>query len=266
MVVADEYGEEYDEFRPGTGLKDDYDGLVNDGYFGTPQTGGERLMAFLKVSADDGDEVELRYSVGNGWTSYDGGKTVERSDGGERYFNNRTAWQQFISRCWTLEGCKEEMGRRSHELLDRRGPRDSRLLIGMRFHFNVETETMNLPERDEMGIPKRDERGQQITQAVEVSRVMPTAYLGTKDDAAPKPPKSRGGSKSTTTTATAEAPSSTSPTNGADPTLMAKMKVYAKTKPYDEWVDAVMGIEGVLDDGELVGKLSDESFYESLKS
>lgn len=249
MSINDELGEEYDEFRTTTGLKDDYDGTVTDAFFGKPQSGGDRLMLFMKITAEDGDEVENRYGIGNGWATYDGGKTVEHAS--DKYFNNRTAWAEFYTAAIKC-GAKEAMGKSSANL-DRRGPRDARLFVGFRFHFNVHTETMMLPQRDEAGQPVRDERGQVVTNPVDVNRVLPTSFLGLAND----------GPKESSKASRTSGADSRSSTNGS--ALAAKVKVLAKTKPFNEWVDAVMDLPGAMDDDELVAKLGDEDYYASLR-
>jgi hypothetical protein len=266
-MADDELGEEYDEFRTTTGLKDDYDGIVTDAYFGKPQSGGDNLMSFLKVTADDGDEVELRYGLGKDWESYDAGKTVEHPR--DKYFNNRTAWAEFFTAAMKV-GAKEELGRRS-ATLERRGPRDSRLFLGMRFHFNVITEHMNLPVRDELGQPKRDERGQIITQVVDVPRTMPTKYLGTEADQAPKSRKS-GTTRTAKPTPAAEAsePDVTAangdaPPFGLEKAQYVKLKAKAKTMTHDAWMDWVTDQEEFVENDELVSTVGDADFYESLK-
>jgi hypothetical protein len=262
-MATDELGEEYDEFRTSTGLKDDYDGIITDAFFGKPQSGGERLNLFFKVKADD-DEVELRYSIGNDWETYDGGKTVEHPR--EHYFNNRTAYAEFFVAALAC-GAKEVLGKRSHAL-ERRGPRDSRLWPGLRFHFDVKTETMNLPVRDEAGQPVRDDKGQIRTQEVVVPRTMPTKFLGTEADQAPKSRK--GG---TTRTARAEAPTEAVatasddglPPFGLEKSQFVKLKAKAKALAHDAWMDWVTDQQEFIENDELIASVGDEDFYVGLK-
>jgi hypothetical protein len=263
-MANDELGEEYDEFRTTTGLKEDYDGIITDAYFGQGQT-GERMNLFAKVHADDDDEVEVRWGIGNGWVSYDGGKTVEHPT--ERYFNRNTAWADAFTKMMEMPGVKEEFGKRSAKL-ERRGPRDARLIIGMKFHWDVKQVKMTVPKRDELGQPIPGQR-----EEIEVPRVLPFKYLGTAEDQAPstgKARKSRGSGTTQTAEPTAEASApesaAASPNgSGIDANLLAKTKVLARTKSFPEWVDSVMDLPGAMDDPVLVSKL-DEEFYESLKS
>lgn len=265
-MADDELGEEFDEFKTTTGLKDDYDGTIVDAFFGKPQSGGDNLMAFLKVTADDGDEVELRYGLGADWESYDAGKTVEHPR--DKYFNNRTAWAKFFTTAMKV-GAKDEIGRR-REGLEFRGPKDSRLFLGMRFHFNVETEHMTLPQRDELGQPKRDERGQILTQEVDVPRTMPTKYLGTEADQAPKArarPRSKEAGTTQTAAPTAEPQSSDNGDlpYGLDKAQLVKLKAKAKTMTHEAWMDWVTDQPEFLENDELVENVGDEEWYASLK-
>lgn len=268
-MADDELGEEYDEFRTTTGLKDDYDGTITDGYFGKPQSGGDRLQSFLKVSADDGDEVELRYGIGADWETFDAGKTVEHPR--DKYFNNRTAWAEFFTAAIKV-GAKEELGKRSAKL-ERRGPKDSRLFVGLRFHFNVVTETMQLPKLDELGQPVRDEKGQVVREPREISRVLPTAYLGTTDDAAPaaSPGKAKATKKAAGTTQTAapmEEPQSSNGDEapfGLEKAQLVKLKAKAKTMTHEAWMDWVTDQDEFVENDELISNVGDEEFYASLK-
>lgn len=263
----DELGEDFDEFRTSTGLKDDYDGTVTDAYFGKDQRGGDRNLLFLKVSATDGDEVELRYSTGNGWVSYDGGRTVEHPT--EKWFNNRTAIAELMKAAMMIPEAQVELGRRSHQELDRRGPKDAKLWVGLGFHWEVKTETMNVPERDALGQPVvEDGRAKMVT--IEVPRTLPTAYLGVagQDPTSNAAPAGKG-RKPRSATSSATGGSTTTPpaTNGAgDKALLAKLSVGAKTKTFNDWVDWAMDLPGVLEDDEIVSRLGDQDFYESLKA
>jgi hypothetical protein len=257
-----ELGEEFDEFRVTTGLKDDFDGIITDAYFGKPQSGGENLMLFVKVTADDGDEVENRYGLGKSWVSYDGGKTVEHPT--DKYFNNRTAYAEMFAAAVKC-GAKEELGRRSKEL-ERRGPKDSRLWVGLKFHWLVKQESFQVPQRDEAGQEVRSETGVRLMTEVTSNRVLPTKWLGTDADQAPAKPKATRAKKETTTTTEAPTDAPAAESNGGGTSaLMAKVKVLARTQPFETWVDKVMDLPGALDDDDLVSQLT-ETYYEELQA
>lgn len=164
--------DEFDPFKTSSGLKDDFDGTVIDGWWGTDPNSQQNpapLLGFLKIIADDGEEVEARYSTGSGWNSYDGGVTVEHEkDGaGLQYFNNRTAWAECFTKAME-SGAESEMRRRSQEELNNRGPRNiGGMMKGLKFHWNVKTETFNMKDR---------QTGEQ--REVTSNRLLPTAFLG----------------------------------------------------------------------------------------
>lgn len=242
---ADNFPETDDEFKTESGLKDDYDGLVVDGWFGTTANAGSTLFLFLKILADDGEEVERRYSCGDDWQSYDGGVTAEHPT--KKHFNTNSNVGRLINAFMSL--CEKEVRERSAEL-NRMGPRNAKLLVGFKFHWEVFPREYTIRNRETGEVTKG-----------ETNDVLPTKFLGIEGTTNP--------------TAATQAPAAASPTTGAtasddplasvDASTAAQIKVLAKAKTYPEWVDAVMALTGVVENATLMVALGDESFYNNLK-
>jgi hypothetical protein len=74
--------DEFDPYAGSSGLKDDFDGVIVDAWAELDtQNAGNRTNAWLKILADDGEEVSNRYGLGSDWASYDGGETIEHPKG-----------------------------------------------------------------------------------------------------------------------------------------------------------------------------------------
>jgi len=68
------------EGETSTGLLDDADVTIEQGYFGTDASyqSGEQLVWFLEGTSPESDEpVRQFYSIGTGWETSDNGETVE---------------------------------------------------------------------------------------------------------------------------------------------------------------------------------------------
>jgi hypothetical protein len=134
--------------------------------------------------------------------------------------------------------------------------------LGLKFHWEVKTETMKFKDRETGEMVERD-----------VNRSLPTKFLGLVDSAG-----SGSGSASTSVPAASVAPgpvsgASSGPVdsllsllNAIAPEDAAKAKIAAKSQPYHEWVDTVLGLPGVATDGNLVAALGlEDGLYKSLK-
>lgn len=164
--------DQFDPFRGDTGLKDDFDGYVADGHWATDPRNTrdpQALFGYLTIQADDGEEVEPRYSTGAGWSSFDGGHVAEHEKDNERRrgFNVNTGYFEVFSTAMNV-GAEDEMRRRSTQELQGQGPRAiDGLWKGLKFHWEVKTETRKIRDRD-----TQEER--EIT----TNRLLPTAFLG----------------------------------------------------------------------------------------
>jgi hypothetical protein len=97
-----------DPWGTSTGLYTDFSGVIEDSHFGTDAryNNGETTLLLWKVrpsdievTTDDGT-IELAYPVGGGWFSYDGGETIEHTDGKSKV-NTNAVYGKIID--WALE-------------------------------------------------------------------------------------------------------------------------------------------------------------------
>lgn len=253
---ADNYPTEDDEFTLESGIKANYDGTVIDEWFGTREVTGSSLYLFLKIKADDGEEVEQRFTCGDDWASYDGGKTAEHPS--KKHFNNNSNVGRLVSAYMNL--CESEVRARSKEL-NGLGPRAAALLHGFKFHWDAFEDSFTPREKNEDGTAK---------EAIMFTRVLPTQFLGIEGVSNPTvatepAAASTENADASGTSGEAAAVPADGPLATVDPSTQAQIKVLAKAKPYSEWVDAVMGLTGVLENATLMVALGDEAFYNNLK-
>lgn len=276
--------DEYDPFKTDSPFKDDYDGEIVEAWFGIAENYGDNLLAFLKVVADDGEEVENRYGMGGGWNSFDQGETVEHEKAtpdNPKHFINTTAYAQLMAAAME-SGAEDELRRRSRDELNNMGPRAAALWKGLKFHWEVKTET---------GTRKDRTTGEQVPWTS--NRVLPTKFLGVAGSATASPvsqtaqaapqPASTGAEGTTATSGTDASPppaqpGTTQPTEAAasnggggvwdtiPPALQVPIKAMATSQDYSSWVDSVMALPGVLDNAMLVSALGDEALYNSLRA
>lgn len=236
-----------DEFTYDKGIKDDYDGVVLDAWFATPEGAGDRLHLILKKLADDGEEVEDRYPVGSEWASFDGGKTAEhasktrmRSDAGVATLTTKA-----------FECGAEEVLRERSAANDSLGGKAAALWPGLKFHWTVESTPFKF---------KDQKTGEQVEGTS--NRSYPDKFLGVVDVEA-----AAGGAagQASSSTASSTGGDNSDPLEGVDPAIATKLKILAQTKPYSDWVDEALALTEVRDNDRLLSALGDEGFYNKLK-
>jgi hypothetical protein len=262
-------GDNWDPFKPGTGLKDDYDGTVKEAEFVQTQQGSWALN--LTIEAEDGDSPELRLGVGgkaSGWTSFDGGETIENEGKARATFNERTGYARFIGAAMK-SGAEDVLRSRSTELYGGRGPMNAGLWVGLAFHFEV----VHVPSQrpDEEGTWKDVEGG--------IPTVLPVKYLG---DSVPQPGKSAGtgdvktgrastkgnpGSSQSTQSSLTNSESGLPAIHHQDLIILHQL---ANDLDYGSFVDQVMTLKdqggvSMTRNKAVMAKLGDESWYEELK-
>lgn len=255
---ADNYPAD-DEFALDPGIKSNYDGVVVDEWFGTRDSTGNSLYLFLKIRADDGEEVEQRFTCGEDWASFDGGKTAEHPS--KKHFNNNSNVGRLVSAYMSI--AEAEVRARSKEL-NGLGPKAAGLLHGFKFHWDAFEDSFTPREKNEDGTAKPD---------ITFTRVLPTKFLGIEGVSNPtaatgEQAGSTGPAPASGTTPAAEAQTPTGdagPLSTTTPEISAQIRVLAKSKPYSEWVDAVMGLTGVIENATLMVALGDEAFYTQLR-
>lgn len=247
--------EEFDPFKGESGFKDDYDGVVEEAWFAAGDYG---VNLHLKIIADDGEEVENRYPTGPDWETFDGGDTVEHPKGERKGFNKNTRYFQLIGTAMGLEGVEGLLRERSRAL-DGKGPKAAALWKGLKFHWNVMTESKTFKDKDTQEKVTKD-----------VSTVLPTAFLGTSEGSVPTatPAASAPAASPGTPVASAEVPAPASDsTQAIPPNLLVPLKAAAKqAATFTEFADAAMEVPGVLENNDVMGKIVDEAFYTSLRA
>lgn len=266
-----------DEFTGDSGLKDDYDGTIVKSEFEQSERGNWQLH--LVVAADDGDEVDYFYSVGakdKGWTSYDGGETIQGATAKSK-FHDQTAMQKFIYKTMDTEAANV-LRERSAGLYNRRGPFHAALWLGLRFHWDVVTEKQNRPQKKIVdGIETNEEEW--VETDVQVSR--PTRFLGVADGTTPAAapaaaPVAAGSSGPQPMAANEGGPA----TNGAstssgyegvsDEEVASLTKLALMSDSHGDFVDAAMEADGpggekLIKNRAVVKLIGKKDFYESVK-
>lgn len=234
--------DEFDPYKPGTGLKDDFDGTIVDSNFTTdPQTG--RCSLILMVQADDGDEVPQRYGCGSDWDTFDGGETVRHPKGERTLFSNQTAYSDFMVHAMEA-GAREVMYQR---LRDGLGPRAAANWHGLKFHWEV----LPRPTRT-----RNDETGE--WENTTINRTLPTKFLGAD------------GQGTLPVDGTVAAAPSADPLSGVDPVIKAKVVKAAKeSDSYTAFIDAMLGLSDgdgtpIMEIPEIGQAVADEDWYNRL--
>lgn len=219
-----------DEFDTDKGIRDDYDGTVRDAFFQVNEQGRTNLV--LIVLADDGEEVEARYSVGQDWASFDGGVTVEHPSKSKIRADSQLA--TLVERAM-MSGAEAVIRQRSAEN-GGFGQRTAKLWPGLKFHWDVEAKPYDVTDR------QTGEQSKGISY-----KSYPTKFFGeapVQQDAFASQPKP-------------------SEEDAVPADVIARLKVLAQAKPFSEWVDEALTIDYVREN--MLSALSDESFYNSLK-
>lgn len=256
--TTDQVAAEYDPFKGETGLKDDYDGVVEDAWFATQDNYGDVVMLHLKVRVDDpartdnGEEVETRYPCGPEWATYDGGETVEHPKGAKKGFNNNTRYMKMIVAAMQIPELEAELRRRSRDS-GGMGPKRADIWKGIKCHWKIETEHLKFKDRETQEMIERD-----------VNTVVPTAFLGVGGETGTSVPS--GTSPAASPAATSAASPAATP-DGIPPAIAMTLRGLAKNAAnHGEFADAAMEVDGVLSDPTIMQKIADEGYFASLKA
>jgi len=126
------------EGETSTGLLDDADITIEQGYFGTDASyrNGEVLVWFLEGESPQSDEpIRQFYSIGSGWETSDNGETVEGRD----EFNTQSNYFRFFRAAIDLDGVLEIVKARGND------PAVGGLWNGLKFHMERQE---IIPEND----------------------------------------------------------------------------------------------------------------------
>lgn len=248
----------YDPFKGDTGLKENYDGTIVDAWFGTDSNynDGNTLLAYMKVAADDGEEVELRYPCGPDWGSFDGGETAEHPRGESKGFSTNVAYYQFFAEALNV-GADEELRGRSKGVGGGKGPRAAVIWKGLRFHFDLHRETKKFKDRTSGEMVER-----------EVVRTLPTAFLGTGEGgqvANPSGAATQTAAPTPTSAPVASDPAASDPFAGLPAGIRERAVELARSQDYKTWVDSMLELDGVVSSATLVMQLGNDALYNQLK-
>lgn len=241
-----------DEFRGDTGLKDDFDGVISSAEFIQTQRGNWALQ--LKIEAEDGDEVEQQYSVGGadkGWTSYNGGETIEGATAKSRY-HIQSSIQKFIDVVMKVDGAGQELKTRSARDFGKRGPFHAALWTGLKFHWDVV---------DEM--KARQDQETKEWKDVPTPTMRPTKFIGVTG--APALPALSSAPTPSAASTNQEASDITTPD-------LTTLRILANQhEDHGAFADAVMQAKDsggmlFLKNRPVMQKLADKQWYESLKA
>lgn len=219
-----------DEFDFDKGVKDDYVGTIVDAFFKGSENNPEDINLVLVKKAEDGEEPEDYYRVGPEWASFDGGETVEHPSKSKVRADSQIAT---LTEKAMACGAEEIIRARSAEN-GLKGYKTAKLWPGLIFHWTVEEKHVSF---------KNQRTGEQVER--DVYKSYPDKFLGVADDSQPV--------NSSVDNSNEEVPAE----------VIAKLKVLAHAHPYADWVDEALTIDYVREN--MVGALSNEGFYQSLK-
>ena len=217
-----------------TGLLDDADVTIENGYFGTDASyqSGDALIWILEGESPDSDEpVRQFYSIGKGWETSDNGETVEGKD----KFNVLSNYYMFFRAALDCDGVQEIVEDRAND------PAVGNLWNGMTFHM----------ERQEI-IPENDN--------IKPWHVLlPVSFLGVAGGEKKGKSKSKAKDKDKTKVK-AKSSDDDDDTKKAAKVLRGKIRKLAKeADDHDEFLDAVHDqFPEVTDHEALYNKVLDE--------
>jgi len=252
--------DEFDPYKPGSGLKSDFDGWIKDGVFASENYGTNII---LMCDCDDGDEYAVRYGVGSGWESYDAGETVQHPGGERQLFSNSTGYSDFM--VFAMEaGAREILYERVRNGM---GPRFAANYNGLGFHWDMVDRPTRAPKLDELGQRVKDDRGREIWENTTRQRLLPVAFLGVRDVQGHLP----GSGAAATSTVTSHATTVTSdPLAALDVITAAKVrKAAVNAGDYISFVDEMLELTdsddaSIMDHDEIKEALANEDWYASL--
>jgi hypothetical protein len=261
--------DEFDPYKPGSGLKSDFDGWIKDGVFTSEQYG---TVLILMTDTDDGEEYPVRYAVGSGWDTFDGGETVQHPAGARQLFAASSGYSDFM--VFAMDnGAKDVLYLRVKDGL---GPRHAGNYNGLGFHWDMVERPTRRPKLDEEGQRMKDDRGRDVWENGTVQRLLPVRFLGVRDVQASLPGVSGATSGVSGVAAPASSASTSSDSNSDDPltrldlVTAAKVRKAARTSgDYITFVDVMLELTdgndaSIMEYDVIKEALADENWYASL--
>lgn len=227
-----------------SGLRDDFDGVVVNSYFGTDSRygGGEILVLKWEIQGLDEEGVAFEdtslITIGKGWEKSDPeGYAVKRINGGDKGFHQSGHLGMILKRCLADFGMLSLLSSRGSE-------RDAAIWTGLAFHFKREKQTYSGGGKGDGTVPASAEK------------LMPVAFLGTEGI--------EGVAVSASNGTTAAAASSAAPTQ--DQLRAAVEQVLAENENFGEYGTKVLEIPGLLNDRALLMEVTSRDFFDANKS
>lgn len=250
--------DEFDPYKPGTGLKDDFDGTIVDEVF-TPDPQSGNWKVTLMTVDDAGEEWPVNYWLGNEWESFDGGETVKHPKGERQLFSNQSQYSDFIVHAMEA-GARDVMYAR---LKDGMGPRVAANWHGMKFHWDVLDRPARRPKTDAEGNPVMGANGRQEWENTTTTRLLPTKYLGIEGQE--KLDVAAG------TAAPAPSTTTTDPLAGIAPRMVGTIVQAAKANSYAGFLDTMLDLcdednVPIMERPEISQAAASEDWYMSLKN
>lgn len=252
--------DEFDPYKPGTGLKDDFIGAITDAVFAPdPQTGN--CKAILMTVDEAGEEYPVNYWLGSGWDTYDGGATVQHPGGDRQLFSNQSQYSDFMVHAMEA-GAKDVMYDRLRAGL---GPRVAANWLGMKFQWDSLQRPTRRPKVDAEGQPVADENGRQVWENTTTARLLPTKFMGLVGVQGTLEGVAGAG-----TVASAPSATTNDPLTVLDAVTAAKVRAAAKEAgDYGKFIDAMLALNDttgtpIMEHAEIGQAVADEGWFTSL--
>lgn len=231
-------GELPEGFQLGTGIKDDYNFIIDHSYFGTDATymDGKRLLLIWEGRDADTDDPQREIlSVGEGWTTPDLGRTMIHPKNLTKV-NNNSVYGKLMK--WAVEDGDTIRA----AALKGNTALQSDIWNGMKFHMG----------------PTELKFGKNLDP---ITKTMPVEFLGVEGDA-PKAASTSGAAS------TAPTPSTSASNGSGSITEKLLTRLAANSPTFEDFVNEALDIPNVMSDTELRNRVSDESdagFYATHK-
>lgn len=232
-------------FITDSGRMTDYEFTVTDAYFATVpgyRDGTDWFLHWVGTTDSESQPIMDRdgyhpsWRLGDGWESIDGGKTVTHPT--KSHFNRQAPAGELIDALADITS-DDEGNPVDPDPLEGADPVGSEWYIGMKFKMGEKVHTYNIDGQER-----------------KVERAIPAEYLGKGDVAAPA--------------AAPAAEAAAAPAGASAKVAKAKLTALAKKSgSFADFEEAALSIDGVVDDGDLLENVLDESdsgFYATARS
>ncbi len=144
-----------------SGLRDDMVLSIHGAYFAphAEYQEGKQLMIWLLGTDENDEPAELRMSIGSDWQTPDGGNTITHPTKKKQHINKSCIYGHWISYCFEIPDLAKT-------LIERGGPTDARIWVGLIIHLQAKTLVWGGDIKDQ-------------------ERLMPTEFFGLTTEAAP---------------------------------------------------------------------------------